>query len=369
MSPKICFVALTAYPMLSGKNLGHIIGPDVHTVLLARELAKHDFEVSFVTYDEGGLPRETIDGIQIVKTYSFTDRPNSVSKALRLWRAMREAGASVYFQQGTIGGVPALFCRLNQKRFVLSIGSDAHVVRGVRDAGKLLKLGAELDVRLSDVVIVQSEFQRTMLKQNFGRNGLVIKNHFPLSERKIPKKAKPPIVLWVGATADVKQPELFLKLAEALPRARFQIIATPSASQERYNEIRQNAQRIKNLEFLGFVPFDEINQYFGAASILVNTSKFEGFPYAFIQAWMNYTPVVSLNSDPDEIICQYQLGLHSREYNKMVEDIRVLLEDEPLREHTGENGRQYVEENHDINNIIKQYIEVFNQLVKPKGGG
>ena len=44
----------------------------------------------------------------------------------------------------------------------------------------------------------------------------------------------------------------------------------------------------------------------------------------------------------------------------------MLLEDEPLRQQMGENARQYVEENHDITNIVKQHIEALNQLVKLK---
>jgi glycosyltransferase involved in cell wall biosynthesis len=362
--PKICFIALTAYPMLSRKNIGHVIGPDVHSVLLGRELLKQGFDVSFITYDEGGLSRETIDGIQVLKTYSFTNRPNSVMKAIHLWKAMREIGASVYYQQGTAGGVSALFCQLSRKRFVLGIGSDAHVVRGIGEMPLLLKLGSKLDIRLADVVICQSEFQSTMLKQNFGRDGQVIKNHFRLNDRKTALKAKPPIVLWVGAVAEVKQPELFLKLAEVIPHTVFRMIAARGDSDDYYRKIKETSKNIPNLDFLGFIPFDETNQYFEVASIIVNTSKFEGFPYAFIQAWMNYTPVVTLNSDPDEIICRYRLGLHSKTFNQLVEDVRALLEDEPLRRQMGENGRQYVEENHDINNIIKQYIEVFDQLAE-----
>ena len=41
---------------------------------------------------------------------------------------------------------------------------------------------------------------------------------------------------------------------------------------------------------------------------------------------------------------------------------------EPIRQ-MGENGRQYVEENHDISKIAEQHIQVFNHLVKPRGDG
>jgi hypothetical protein len=51
---KICFVALGAYPLLAGKNPKNVIGPDVHQVILAKELLKHNFKIAFISYNEGG---------------------------------------------------------------------------------------------------------------------------------------------------------------------------------------------------------------------------------------------------------------------------------------------------------------------------
>ena len=160
-----------------------------------------------------------------------------------------------------------------------------------------------------------------------------------------------------------KQVELFFRLASLIPEVKFQTIGGV-VDRNYYDEIKRISQDVPNLEFLGSIPFHEINQYFKQAVILVNTSRFEGFPHAFIQAWMSYTPVVSLNSDPDEIICRYSLGFHSKTFDQLVEDVKTLLGNEQLRRQMGENGRQYVEENHDINYIIKQHIEVLNRLAK-----
>jgi len=370
---KLCFIALTAYPLLSGKNLGHIIGPDVHTVLLARELIKHNFKVSFITYNEGGPPVEEIDGIEVIKTYRREDVPrlNRILKVTQIWRAAKKARASVYIHAGGAAGALSPLCRLLRKRFVYQISSDALVdralinrkVRGFsRSMFGIDALGNWLDIKLADAIVVQSEFQKRMLKKNFGKDSTIVKMPFPLTQRGVPEKSEPPVVLWVGAMAEVKQPELLVKLAEAISEAKFQMVGGPSANRELYDQMEENASRISNLELVGFVPFDKVNDYFSRASILVNTSMFEGFPYAFIQAWMYYTPVVSLNSDPDEIICQHRLGFHSRTFPQLIQDIKRLLEDMPLRQEMGENGWQYVEKNHDIDRIVGQYIEVLARV-------
>lgn len=372
-SIKICFVALGAYPLLAGKNADNIIGPDVHQVILAKELIKHDFKITFITYAEEGVPVEYINGMEIIKIHGDVCRLrllNIVSKVFRIWNAMRRANARIYIHTG--GVTTSLFCLLTGKKFVCDIASDALVnrdlvtkrIRGFTQSKfSFGTFGNWLDIKLADSLIVQNKYQETMLKKNFGKDSFLIKMPFPLTEQGMPEKANPPIVLWVGAMAEVKQPELFVRLAEAIPEVRFQMIGGHSGNQELYDKIKESCKRISNFEFLGVVPFDEINEYFSRATILVNTSLFEGFPHAFIQAWMQYVPVVSLNADPDELLCKKGLGFRSKTFDQLIEDVKTLLKDEALREEMGVNGRKYVEREHDITKNIREYIEVFERVL------
>lgn len=129
-----------------------------------------------------------------------------------------------------------------------------------------------------------------------------------------------------------------------------------------YDGIKREAGKIPNLEFTGFVPYPEINNYFNSASILVNTSNVEGFSNTFLQAWAGYTPVVSLNVDPDEIICKHKLGFHSGTFEQMIIDVKTLLKDKGLREEMGMNGRQYVKKEHDLGKIVEKYTEIFGKI-------
>ena len=368
----ICLVAPGAYPLLAGKNPKNIIGPDIHSFLLAKELMKHDFKITFITFNkEEVISVDYIDGIEIIKIHDDAYRLRIlyiISKVFRIWGAMRTAKAHIYFHAGGITGPVSLFCRVMNKKFIYGIASDALVNRGLiprkikgfnRSKFSLGTFGNWLDIKLADAIIVQNKYQREMLKKNFGKDGILIKMPFPLTKGKMPEKANPPIVLWVGSMAKVKQPELFVKLAEAIPEAGFQMSGGHSGNQELYDKMKDAAGRISNLEFLGVVPFNEIDEYFGRASVLVNTSMFEGFPNAFIQAWMHYVPVVSLNADPDELLCENGLGVCSKGFDQLVEDVKILLNNEALREEMGVNGRRYVEREHDVTKIISKYIEIF----------
>ncbi len=262
---KICFVAPSAYPLLAGKNPKNIEGPDVHVTLLAKELSKHNYEITFITYSDGGTPVEYVDGIKIIKIHNATYRLRIlyiILKVFRIWNAMRKANASIYVNAGGISGPVSLFCRVMKKKFICGILSNALVnreliTRKIREFNRskisVGTFGNWLDIKLADAIIVQNKYQETMLKKNFGKDGFLIKMPFPLTEQGMPEKANPPIVLWVGSMAEVKQPELFVRLAEAIPEARFQMIGGHSGNQEFYDRIKESSKRISNFEFLGVI--------------------------------------------------------------------------------------------------------------------
>ncbi len=343
--------------------MGTAGGAEVQQVLLAKELVRRNYDVNFITYGDGQASIEYIEGIKIIKVYKREDAAtlSLLAKAWHIWKAIREADSEMYFYEGGAAGVVSSFSRLRRKKFVRYISSDSSVSKNISLIGhKWYHIRAEwLDIKLADVVIAQNEFQRNMLKENFGRKSIIINNALPISARALPEKANPPITLWVATIKEVKQPELFLKLAEAIPEANFQMIGGPGDNLEFYDEVKESATTIPNLEFLGFVPFHEIDRYFRQASIFVNTSKVEGFPSTFIEAWLQFVPIVSLIVDPDEVIRTNKLGFYSKIFNQLVEDVKKLLKDRPLRQEMGENARRYVEKEHDITKIVDKYIEVF----------
>jgi len=258
---KICFMGLTGYKLLSGDRSSGVVGPDVYQVLLARELVKNGFKVSYINYDEGGPPVETIEGIEVIKVYPMSNRLNLLQKFCAIGKAMRKANADIYFQQGGAGPFTPFFSRLTGSKFVMSVGHDAYVAPELRkDNGFVFNFKTSLEIRLADRILVLGENQKAMLKKTFGRDGTVAGIHTPLTPPGIPKKAQPPVVLWVASIQERKQPELFLELAEAMPQARFQIVGG-SADKEYVKKIENRAKKIPNLEYVGFVPYEEINKY------------------------------------------------------------------------------------------------------------
>jgi glycosyltransferase involved in cell wall biosynthesis len=106
------------------------------------------------------------------------------------------------------------------------------------------------------MVICQTNHQKNLLKQILGKQGKVIKNFYPyLTYPQNQVDSFPIKILWVGRIRKEKRPDLFLSLAKCFPDFRFLMIGGPSSMHpEYYDEFKESAIKIKNLNFIGFVP-------------------------------------------------------------------------------------------------------------------
>lgn len=366
---KICFVSLNSYPLLKGINLGYIGGAETQQILLAKELKKRGYKISFITYGEKNKNIEIVDDIEIFPAYERNNLKYLpfFRKAIYIIRKMKNVNADIYFYRSGSPGIISIFGKLLQKKVIYMISSDAVVCGEAINKKDLLrillgKLAHFFDIKLSDKVIVQNNFQKSKLKERFNVYGIIIKNSLDISLQ-FNKKSIGDYLLWVGTIRSIKQPELFLKLAEYFPIYNFIMIGGMGRDIKLFKQITEATKKFHNIKFLGFVDRDKIFDYYKNAILLVNTSKIEGFPNVFLESWLYSIPVVSLNVDPDGIISKYKLGFHSKTFDKMLDDTKTLLNDKELLETMGKNGRKYVEENHDIRKIADQYEDMMENLV------
>jgi glycosyltransferase involved in cell wall biosynthesis len=171
-------------------------------------------------------------------------------------------------------------------------------------------------------------------------------------------------VVWVANLKSLKQPEIFIKLAqdlEGLTTAKFLMIGEMQATHKERTYLEELLRGTKNLSYLGRLPQGEVNKILAESHLLVNTSLWEGFSNTFIQAWMRRVPVISLNVNPDNIFEARMLGLHSGSYEQLKLDVIRLLNDDKLRERMGLYSQAYSFENHSENNV-KKIISIFNSF-------
>ena len=116
---KICVISLGAYPLLARQSIELVGGAELQSVLLAQELARRGFHLSFIVLDHGQQSPEIIEGIRVVKAYPFnTPMGIRFSTIRHIWRALRQADAEIYYGFRGIAGIVALYCMINRRKFV-----------------------------------------------------------------------------------------------------------------------------------------------------------------------------------------------------------------------------------------------------------
>ncbi|MCL4779473.1 MAG: glycosyltransferase family 4 protein [Gammaproteobacteria bacterium] len=305
----VCFVSMTVYPVLHGETrISEVGGAELQQVQIARLLLRMGHQVSFVTLDHGQPDGEMIQGCRVYKAY----KPHAGLPGLRfifprwtgVWSALRRVNADIYYTRaaGFMPGMLALLRLVQPLRYVYAAAHDFDFTHDkVQIAFARDRWLFRFGLRRADAVIVQTEVQRSLLKANYGRDSVLIANFLDAEPVDLPEASRTR-VLWVGKHRAIKRPLMFARLARALPELSFTMIGPHFQDDSAlYDEVREAARTLPNLEILGFQPLQETEKHFDRASVFVSTSEKEGFPNVFLQAMRRGVPIVSF-VDPDGMI-------------------------------------------------------------------
>jgi glycosyltransferase involved in cell wall biosynthesis len=140
-----------------------------------------------------------------------------------------------------------------------------------------------------------------------------------------------------------------------MPETSFTMIGRKMKNEESlYVETKEQALELDNVDFIGGVPYSEVNAYFERARVFLNTSDSEGFPNSFLQAWVRCVPVISY-FDPDQVIAAKGLGVSVDTQNDFVAAISGLLGNDAARREAGRRSRQFVMDRYSPDAIAAQY--------------
>lgn len=374
----ICIVAHFAFGALKGGNNGHVGGVERQTALLASWLSNKGHKVTVLTWDEGQDKVSIVDGIRVIKMC----RQNSGVPGLRFfyprWTSLNSAlilaDADIYYQNCAeyVTGQVALWCKFNKKHFVYSVASDPDC------DGKLEKFKTFREKSLyrygllnADSVIVQTDVQKKMLLDGFSVDSIVLPMPCPgpsveeYEAAPLPSEGEPFRIVWVGRISTVKRLELLLDIAESQSNVIFEVAGKPDYATEYSNAILDRAKCLKNVTLHGMVSRDGMHKLYKHAHALCCTSRYEGFPNTFIEAWSYGLPVIS-TVNPDGLITDEKLGYVGTDCGQLSSAILSLISDKENWSVMSQHCRQFYLKRHTVNPVMSMFEELFISVVEGK---
>lgn len=360
----VTFVLNTGYSLFHPQVRETYGGAQIDLYLLGRELsADAQFQISFIFLDYGQPMAERANNIQLYKSYQPRNKQNLlwqfIRAVYRLWHVLHRTNADIYMHEGPNFevGVTALYCALRRRRLVFRVSSvidiDGRYLSKNPLQGRIYAWG----LRHASMVISQTREQQEILQRQ-GIKSLVIRNGYPLSNEAASPEGH---VLWIGRLIKIKRPELFIQLARLYPNKSFVMIAQEETIDRDFSaSIIEAIKSTKNLQYFPKVDYHRIDQYFKRASLLINTSSYEGFPLTFVQAMSFGLPIVTLGIDPDGVISTIA-GKVANSFAELVELIKFF--DDPQHwSVVSERARNHMRLHHNLQAITMEYKKIFSDL-------
>jgi glycosyltransferase involved in cell wall biosynthesis len=282
-----------------------------------------------------------------------------------LWKKLKQISPDIIYQNiGTsFAGVAAYYAKRYRRKMVLHIASDNDIELFQLNQRKPLKaIIPYIEKKVFDYavynankLIAQTHLQQDIILQNYGRAiDAVVHNFQPLPLEPIHKQG-PVKIVWVANFKPLKQPELFIRLADDISKmniaAKFIMVGQPASSANWQRQLEQRIGEVRQLSYFGGQTVEEVNMLLAESHIMVNTSLYEGFSNTFIQAWMRGVPVVSLNSNPEGLLDRKQMGCISGSYEQLCRDVLCLIRDDGLRSDMGNKAKNYARRYFSMENV------------------
>jgi glycosyltransferase involved in cell wall biosynthesis len=341
-------------------------GAELQMSLLARGLSAEGLATGIILWP---VPhRREADGQEphLIErpAYSGAGARAKAQEARYIWRAMREADARAYLFRG--GGpqltVGQAFCRLHRRRLVFSAASDLDFDFDRPDRTRANLVAYRAALRGVDLIVVQRSEQGD-LARDAGLSPVELIPSF--AEPAESSSADPEAFLWIGRLVDYKRPMEYVRLAEALPEAQFRMVwfATTETRPDLISELQAAGDRLPNLELTGQVPRAELLDLIARSYAVISTSRAEGMPNTFLEAWSRGVPVVSLDFDPDGRITERGLGLVAHSPGELREAASRVSKDATLRTEMGRRAREHVAAVHSPAAVSEKWASVLRRVL------
>lgn len=184
--------------------------------------------------------------------------------------------------------------------------------------------------------------------------------HKPIAKPKS-KTASSKQLLYVGSLYPHKNIQLVLKALSQLPNYKLLLVGSRNVFQEQVKKIVSQRHLSHQVEFLGYIPDDQLRQLYPQVTALIQPSLSEGFGLTGIEAMAMGTPVVASNIPIFKEIYQdaaFYFDPHSpKSFVKTIQKLSTSNTETVIKK-----GKQVVS-HYSWDTMAQQTLDVYNQAL------
>ena len=231
-------------------------------------------------------------------------------------------------------------------------------------------------------IIPVSDYTGKMSNLVFGssRNYSVVPNGVDLTNFKPGAQAEPNIILYFGTLIRKKGllelPHIFNAIHEKNPEAQLVLVGkdaadviTGSTSVWAMMQPLFTAQALQKVNYIGSVPYAEMQQWIGKAAVCVFPTFAEALPVSWLEAMAMQKPIVASNIGwAPEIVTHGKDGflVAPTAHQDYAEYVLEILENPTLAASIAKAARLKIESQFSIEKVAQQLVETYQKLL-PKG--
>lgn len=368
--------------MVASNVLEPYLGPSIvaHNLLkgfvkIESELKKQDVEIKFISLTPDSLG-ETIEISDMIKVINTKRVPpiTFTGEIQALWNSMKLESPDVLHSHdlyelfpGVIKKIPTVYTLhgifWREKMF----SSSTYMSIYYKLAEKRLRIYYK---RLAKLVAISPYVSWELLSKGFDVTKVeVIEN--PVSDEFFNVKKREENLILYPATITPRKNQLTFLRAVSLIKDEirdFDIIFTglgnPTYKKQLQTFVQKNG--LRNVKFLGKVPFNELLKLYSRASIVSVVSKEETFLMVLSEAMSTGTPIiVTPKGIAPYVIQDWKTGFLVNPENpvEIAEKLKILLDDKKLRQKMGRNARKIAENRWRSEIIALKHLELYLSIL------
>ncbi|MBK7172708.1 MAG: glycosyltransferase family 4 protein [Bacteroidales bacterium] len=369
---KICFWGNIS-GALNGSTPG---GGELQIALLAKALVKSGHEVVII---DPIVKKDFVseDGIKVLAVHGW----NQGLKGFRmifnripgLYRALKSQKADYYYvrMRSYLHLIPYLAASKNKAGFIIAIASDLDVMGFMSKYKYEYKSSVSLKkllfdcipndlvynflLRKADYVLIQHKGQLTNRLQKSGKTS-IFPNNIDLDYIGSRQQSIGDYYIHVGSMSVLKGVDNLFNIINMVSRD-IPFLIVGGARDQRAELILEKLKEFPNVSLVGRKNHAETIDLISRSKALINTSNFEGFPNTFLESWAKGIPVISLNSNPGNVLNDYSLGLFS---NGDINQMKQQIESGEINSIDRDSLMKYVRENHNADSASNRFMKVLN---------